>query len=279
MKINARRRARPALLILFLLTLAVAAASCKRSGGAGNASGGDTAGNAPAGETSTTPPFSTKEPERYQATMVIKGSIGGQGNIPGLDALTTKEMLVARDGEKRRIDTELLPGMKVSYLQLASGRYMLVPSKKVYAEFKAGDNGDASDPSKNLSSDFSPDKLLNQSLGGAHYEELGKEDVNGRATTKYRVTTTGQTGEAKNVTTESLIWIDDSLGMPVKSETTLTGGSANGSKYTTELRDLKQDVDSSLFELPPDYKKIDYKDIMREIIPSVPGMTDKEGKD
>jgi hypothetical protein len=154
-----------------------------------------------------------------------------------------------------------------------------VPARKVYAEIKTNDEGGGAggDPAKSLSSDFSPDKLLNQSAsGGARYEKLGAEEVGGRTTMKYRVTTGGRTDEAKSVTTESLIWIDESLGMPVRSETTIVGGAASGSKYTTELRDLKQEVDGSLFELPGDYRKVDYKNIMRELMPSVPGLTDKK---
>ncbi|HYO91516.1 MAG TPA: hypothetical protein VEQ40_07765 [Pyrinomonadaceae bacterium] len=268
------RRAHPALVYLLLLTLALFGASCKRSGTDGNANTNSAAGSTSvAEETSTTPPFSTKEPERYQATMVITSSLGEQSNIPGMAGLTTKQMMVARDGDKRRVDLELFPGAKVAYLQTAAGRYMLVPDKKVYAEFNPGG---ASDPSKNLSSGFSPDELLNQSSGGARYEKLGAENVNGRSTVKYRVTVTGKTGEAKSATTESLIWIDESLGMPVKSETTLGGGGNANSKYSMELRDLKQEVDQSVFELPTDYRKIDYKDIQREIVPSVPGLTDKD---
>jgi hypothetical protein len=273
-----KRRARASLAILCLLTLALYGASCKRSGTDGNANSGATDGNSATagGEISTTPPFATKEPERYQATMVITTSLGEQSNIPGVDALTTKQMFIARDGERRRVDTELSPGMKVSYLQTSSGRFMLVLGRKIYAEFKAEGEGGGADSSKNLSSDFSPEKLLNQSSGGARYEKLGAEDVVGRATVKYRVTVSGKTGEAKSVTTESLIWIDESLGMPIKSETMLTGGTASGAKYSTELRDIRQEVDASVFELPPDYKKVDYKDIFSQVVPTVPGLTDKE---
>ncbi|HEY0386070.1 MAG TPA: hypothetical protein VGC64_08655, partial [Pyrinomonadaceae bacterium] len=200
--------ARP-LVALFLLTLALLAASCKRSDVSGNANDGNGSNKAAADdEGRTTPPFQTKEPERYQATMVITGSLGAQANVPGMSGLTTKEMLVARDGEKRRVDTELFPGMKVSYLQLASGSYMLVPASKVYAEFKPGGASLDSEQSRQGSPDFAPDKLLNQTTGSAHYEELGKEDVGGRTSLKYRVTTVGKTGEARQATTETLIWID-----------------------------------------------------------------------
>ncbi len=274
-----KNRARAALVALCLLTLSLSAASCKRAGTDGNANSGETAANnanAAGAEISTTPPFSTKEPERYQATMLIRGSLGEGAGVQGMSGLTTKEMLIARDGDRRRVDMELFPGMKVSYLQTATGTYMLVPSRKIYAEFKPGAEGGPADSSKNLSPDFSPDKLLNQSPGGARYEKLGAEDIGGRATTKYRVTTSGKQGEGQAMTTESLIWIDESLGMPIKSETTLTGGPTNGAKYSTELRDLKQEVDASLFELPPDYKKVDYKDIFSQVVPSLPDLKDKE---
>ncbi len=264
----ARRSAAPRVLVIFLLlTLALAGASCKRSEVASNANGSP-AGETTSGETSTTPPFSTKEPERYQARMVTAGSLGEKSNIPGMSLLTTKEVLVARDGGRRRMDAEPLPGMKIAYLQLPSGTYVLVPAKKIYAEYGAGGEGGAAEQAaQNLSSDFSPDKLLNQFAGGARYEKLGAEDVNGRAAMKYRVTLTGKTGEAKNTTTESLIWIDETLGMPVKSETTVTGGSMNGLKFSMELRDIRQDVDQSLFELPPDYKKVNYEELQRQMKP------------
>jgi hypothetical protein len=271
----ARGRARTALVHLFLLTLALGLASCKRSDVAGNANSETAAGNTTsAEEASTTPPFSTREPERYQATMVTKGSLGERSNIPGMSEFLTREVLVARDGERRRVDAELFPGMKVAYLQLGAESYMLLPARKIYAEFGAGG---ASAPAKSSSSDFSPDKLLNQSLGGARYEKLGAEDVNGRATVKYRVTATGRTGEAKTVTTETLIWIDEALGMPIKSETTSRGaGAGDGAKYSMELRDIRQDVDASVFELPADYRKVDYAELQHQLMPSLPGSTEKD---
>ncbi len=56
----------------------------------------------------------------------------------------------------------------------------------------------------------------------------------------------------------------------------MTGGAASGSKYSTELRDIKQEVDGSLFELPADYQKVDYKDIFRQILPALSDLTGKD---
>jgi hypothetical protein len=259
------------------LALAFAFAGCKRSGVEGNANGAATSnGNSTvtADNTVKTPPFSTKEPERYEATMVVTGSLGGGGDaaaVPGLSNLLSREMKIARDGDRRRVDYELIPGARMTNLQLPAGNYTLLHSKKLYAEVKPGEAGDVMSAARNLPSDFSPDRLVNESNTGATYERLGTEDVNGRTTTKYRVTIKGK-GEASAVQTETIVWVDESLGMPVRSETTSAGEQARGSKLTMELRNIKQEVDPSAFELPKDYKKVTADEIAQQMLPSLPGL-------
>jgi hypothetical protein len=262
--------------LLFLsLVLALAGTACKRAGVEGNANGVAATNNnssATTDNTAKTPPFATKEPERYVATMVMTGSLGGDTPvIPGISNLLSREIKIARDGERRRVDYELIPGARMSDLQIPAGHYMLLHSKKLYAEVKPGEAGDITSAARNLPSDFSPDKLINESSPGATYEKLGTEVVNGRTTTKYRVTTKGK-GEASGMATETTIWVDESLGMPVKSETTSTGEQARGSKVTMEMRDIRQEVDPSLFELPKDYKKVTSEEITAQMLPSLPGL-------
>jgi hypothetical protein len=187
-------------------------------------------------------------------------------------------MQIARDGDKRRVDYELIPGSRMSDLQTPAGHFMLLHSKKLYAEVKPGAAGDLTAAARNLPSDFSPEKLINETNPGANYEKLGTETLNGRTVTKYRVTTTGK-GEGRGLTTETLVWIDESLGMPVKSETVSTGEQARGSKVTMELRDIKQEVDQSLFELPKDYKKVSSEEITAQLIPSLGGLLGGDGEE
>jgi outer membrane lipoprotein-sorting protein len=94
---------------------------------------------------------------------------------------------------------------------------------------------------------------------------LGAETVNGRATIKYRVTLKGQVGTAKEITTESLVWVDEGLGMPIKSEMTSTGSGAGNAHVTMELRDLKETVDESLFRLPTGYRRVEAADIFAQL--------------
>ncbi|HVG34453.1 MAG TPA: hypothetical protein VM911_15390 [Pyrinomonadaceae bacterium] len=278
--VKAKRAALKTFILTVVLALFVASAACKRTGTESNANTGANGNSTAASDnTSKTPPFSTKEPERYQATMVVTGSLGGDSPaIPGVSNLLSREMQIARDGDKRRVDYELIPGSRMSDLQTPAGHFMLLHSKKLYAEVKPGAAGDLTAAARNLPSDFSPEKLINETNPGANYEKLGTETLNGRTVTKYRVTTTGK-GEGRGLTTETLVWIDESLGMPVKSETVSTGEQARGSKVTMELRDIKQEVDQSLFELPKDYKKVSSEEITAQLIPSLGGLLGGDGEE
>jgi hypothetical protein len=249
---------------VLLLTLLVATASCKRSGVEGNQNAGGGGDSAVSGDTSSMPPFATKEPDAYQATRIITSSESG-AQAQADDAPDSKT-LIARSGERRREDFESAAGEKISYLQLPEGVYVLLPAKKLYAELKPGSSGaEGEGAAGGLPPDFSPDKLLNETRPESRYEKLGAENMLGRATTKYRVTVRGKTGAAKVITTESLVWVDESLGMPVKTETTSTGEAGSWAKVTMELRDIKEAVDARLFELPPDYRKVEAGEIFSHL--------------
>jgi hypothetical protein len=228
------------LALLLLLTLALAAASCKRSEISGDTNQNSATAPAASGAASSVPPFATKEPERYQATRVVTSS----GDASGGESRT----LIARDGDQRREDYESGAGERIAYLQLPEGSYALLPVKKLYAELKT-ETGDRGAHVARVPPDFSPEKLLNEARPETLYERLGEENLNGRATVKYRVTVRGQ--KNGTVTSESLVWVDETLGMPVKTETT-----SAGAKVTMELRDIKATIDDGLLELPSDYKRV-----------------------
>ena len=257
---------------LFLLTFLLATTSCKKSEVASNQN--SVAANAGGGteETLTTPPFATKEPEHYQALRVITSSTGVEANGPGVADASSSQTFIARDGERRREDYETPAGTKISFLQLANGTYVLLPEKKMYAEWKPDTGGTGEGRTASVPPDFSPDKLLNEARPEAHYEKLGAETVGGRESMKYRVTLRGKTGAAKETTTESLIWVDETLGMPIKSEMTLT----DGARVTMELRDIKETVDASLFELPQDYRKVEEREIFAQLKSANTGVKGRE---
>ncbi len=209
---------------------------------------GTTQSPSPENVVSSTPPFQTKEPDRYSATRTITIVTASGEN------LVTKT-LIARDGERRRTESE-----KVIYLDVPEGRFILLPDDKVYADGASASELPAGDDEEN-----SADRLLHGEDGKTSYQSAGAETVGGRNTNKYRVVVNDSSRENVSLS-ETLIWIDDSLRMPIKSETK----SGNGVRVTMELSDVTLDVDARLFQVPNDYEKIAFTELRRRMAASQP---------
>ena len=201
-------------------------------------------------QVSSTPPFQTKEPDRYRASRSIT-VVGANGQT-----VTTKN-LIARDGELRRNESQVA-SKKIAYVETAEGRFVLLPDEKIYAEvagdtsLPANEDGDALERS--------PEGLLHTETGNTSYQTLGKEAIGERNTDKYRVVVNAPSVGNVSVS-ETLIWIDEALGMPIKSETK----SSDGTRVSMELSDISVDVDASLFRIPSDYKKLTFIEFRRRL--------------
>ena len=215
-------------------------------------------------ELSSIPPFSTKEPERYQATRVTTSVGGDAGQTPP----TVTKVLIARDGDRRREEYQTATNETLVYLETPQGRFILSPARKLYSDLNLAPDELDSVNSPDTPADFSPERLLNETRTRARYEKLGAETINGRAATKYRVasldTAGGDATDETSAVSLTLIWIDDALGLPIRSETSSTA-SDHTAKLTIELRDLKQTIDPGIFELPKDYLKVDHRRLFAEV--------------
>ena len=223
-----RRKQAQALISLALLLVA----SCRTQNGA-PATNNSTAD----AFTSATPPFQTKEPERYRAIRSITTTT--------TDGRTrTVRYAIARDGDSRRFEAELL-SVRMIFVQGPDGKFVLVPDKKVYMDQT---QGVALQPYEDESS---PERLLHTESGTSSYKQLGSEVISGRKTNKYLVIVNASNA-ADVSSSETLIWIDEALGMPIRSETK----SSDGSSSTMELSELALEVDKKFFQVPADYKKV-----------------------
>ena len=187
---------------------------------------------------SSIPPFQTKEPQAYQAIRTITFTDPSGAAI-------TRKVIIARSEIFRREETENSDSAPIVFLESDTGRFVLLPNAKIYAE-----TTDASgiDPTEFESS---PERLLHADALSTTYQKIGSETVSGRKTTKYRVAVNTATGT--NVTSsDTMIWIDESLGMPIKSETT----ASDGSHVMMELSNIVLEVDKNLFHIPDDYVKV-----------------------
>lgn len=194
--------------------------------------------------TSSTPPFATREPERYRATRVITTSREGSDSY----IVTTR---IARDGGNRREEHQATSGTVV-YLENADGSFIVHPTQKLYAAINDG-AGNASTESQ--LADVPP---LDQARGETTYELLGTEQLGERQTTKYRVTY-GTKADETVPQVETLIWIDQSLGMPIRTET-----KSVKTIVLMELKEIATEVDLRLFQMPKDYKRVDIKALVAE---------------
>ena len=200
---------------------------------------------------SSTPPFQTKEPDRYRAIRnVTVVAANGQ-------TVTTKN-LIARDGELRRNESQVA-SKTIAYLERPEGRFVLLPDEKIYAEIAPDTSLPANEDDDAL--ERSPEGLLHAETGNTSYQTLGKEAIRGRNADKYRVVVNAPSAANVSVS-ETLIWIDDVLRMPIKSETK----SSDGTRVSMELTDISVEVDNVLFQIPKDYQKVMFAEFRKRLL-------------
>jgi outer membrane lipoprotein-sorting protein len=198
---------------------------------------------------SSTPPFQTREPDRYRATRTIT-TVTANGET------TVEKSAVARDGELRREETRLT-GQHVVFLYLPSGRFLLYPDEKLVVDLTR-DNTET--PGSENETESSPDRLLHTDAFATTYQKIGIEAVGGRTTQKFRVTVNGST-DANVSSNETTIWIDEALHMPIKTET----NAKDGKRVTMELSDISLEVDQTLFRVPDGYQQIDLSEVRKRM--------------
>jgi outer membrane lipoprotein-sorting protein len=170
--------------------------------------------------------------------------------------LTTKN-LIARDGDLRRAESQVA-SKTIAYLEVPEGKFVLLASEKIYAEVTPDAELPASENDDAL--ERSPEGLLHAEAGNTSYQMLGKEAIGTRNTDKYRVVVNA--ASAGNVSVnETLIWIDEALKMPIRSETK----SSDGTRVLMELSDISLDVDNVLFQIPKDYQKVKFAEFRKRL--------------
>lgn len=173
-------------------------------------------------------PFPTKEPEHFEAEIVVTANE------------TERRTFIARNGELRRVDFNFGAKNQLTNLQ-TDKNYLLLPDKKLYTEKTAAQNSAAGDEW----TDFLTTEWLNAKTE-ASFEKL---ETTG-SITKYRVNL-GAPGS-----NEVFIYIDETLGFPVRQEFYAVADGQKTLTYRFELQNLLIDTDAGLFIVPPDFKKV-----------------------
>ena len=175
-------------------------------------------------------PFATKEPENFQAEFVV--TTGGKED----------KTFATRNGDNRRYDYHYEQKTQVSVVQTADNKSFLVfNDKKIYAE----NSNNATIQNAENPFDFLTTEWLNQKAD-AKFESLGVEN----SLMKYRVSL------GDNQMAESIIWVDEKIGLPVKQEFYSITGEQRILNFTFEMKNFKPQADTSLFEIPKDFRKV-----------------------
>jgi outer membrane lipoprotein-sorting protein len=110
--------------------------------------------------------------------------------------------------------------------------------------------------------EISPERLLHEDAETTSYQKLGTESIAGRNANKYRIVV--NSSAAANVSqSETLMWIDEALQMPVRSETK----SSDGTRVTMEVSEIKLEVNRELFRVPENYQKLTFTELRKRLMP------------
>lgn len=203
----------------------------------------------------------SKEPEQYQATVMLKFETSGDQKV------STKPITaeVARNGADRRMEFAMpTNNEKLIYLETGGKQLLVMPQRKQYAELTKEALG------FEVRSLMMPEKIVKQlnNLKGIERVEEGK--VDGRDAIKYRFAATTDTkSQAGQVQTESFIIIDKETGLPLRSFTnTESQGNVQGIKgasLVTEINNIRTTADPTLFAEPTDFAKVPPEQIRQQV--------------
>ena len=188
-------------------------------------------------ELKTDVPFSTTEPENFQAEFVV--TVNAQED----------KILLARAGSRQFLTYNLGKNNQFSIMRTADGKNLqVVTGKKIYVENPGNSPGQPGDNPF----DFLTAEWLSQKTA-AKFERLGAEN----GLTKYRAVL-GETGKS-----EVEIWVDEKIGLPVKQEFYSLGGDGKTLNLTFEMKNFTSQVNENLFEIPKDFRKVTIEEFRR----------------
>jgi hypothetical protein len=194
--------------------------------------GGETPSPTPfvAEELTSEIPFSTKEPEVFQVEILITAKN------------SEFKIFAARAGNRRRVDFNAGLKKQVTYIH-TNKHYLIQQSRKIYVD-------DAELEEFGVSREWT-EFLTTEWLNTKTDVKFFKLDAENNLI-KYRVVF----GDAENAKSESLIFIDEASGLPVRQEFYSIEGEQKILTMTVELKNLKLEAASDLFAIPAGYRKV-----------------------
>ncbi len=202
----------------------------------------------------------SKEPEQYQATVMLKFETSGDKKV----STQPIKAEVARNGADRRMEFAMPSGEKLVYLERDGKQMLVMPQRKQYAELTKEALG------FEIRSLMMPEKIVKQLNSLKGIERVGEEKIDGRDAIKYRFAATTETkSQAGQVNTESFIFVDKETGLPLRSFSNVESqGNMQGMKsasLVTEINNIRTVAEPTLFDEPTDFAKVPPEQIRGQV--------------
>ena len=199
-----------------------------------------------------------KEPESYSLTQTVTIQPTGKtpaANIPPL------QFVFARMNTDRRLSFKLPePLGEVIYLEKPTLKYLIFPARNQYVELNPDELG------FQLADLMSPGSVVANLKGKVQHEVLGTETVNGRTAVKYRFKGSADTRTtAGTAQADSIVFLDQETGLPLKSEIDTTSTSGAGAHIVTSTDNLQLGPQPALFEVPTGMKKVTSTELKQQV--------------
>jgi hypothetical protein len=201
----------------------------------------------------------TREPDQYSATISMKVETTGSQSV-SLPALSAD---FARNGASQRVSLKV-GSDQVVYLDRPDKRYVILPTRKQYAEIDAQSTG------FEVPKMMTPAQIIGQVKNVSGCENAGEETFNGHNAVKYRCAAAATTGtQAGDVKAESFVYIDKETGLPLHSESVISSsgnvGSTSAVKIVTEMSNIQTSVPANTFDVPTGLSKIDANQVRTQV--------------
>jgi len=164
-------------------------------------------------------------------------------------------------GTDRRISFKLPePVGEVIYLEKSPLKYLIFPARSQYVELDPNELG------FQLGAVMSPTSIVARIKERTQYEQLGTEPINGRTAIKYRFRAAADTHtKVGTAQADSIVYVDQETGLPLRSEIETTSSSGAGARITTSAESLQLAPDATLFDVPITMKKVTSAELKQQV--------------
>src|SRR5258707_736637 len=205
--------------------------------------------------------INAREPAKYSATLQLSVETAGGDKTIGMPSLS---VLVSRSGDDRRVEFKLPDGTPLVYLDHNNHHYVIVPGRKQFAELTQEATG------VQMQKLMTPGQLVEDLKDLKGVERAGEGPMNGRLAEKYRYDASTNTNtKAGEVKAEAFVYVDKETGLPLRAElNAASSGDVKGMKaarVVTEMRDIRTDIEASLFEVPAGYAQVAPEKVREQI--------------